>query len=295
MRSIERLSFRGSWFTCGKWSAVTGLAGGILGWLLTASAALAWGPTAHRVVNRWAVETVRPEIRSFFDANRQFLIDHANDPGEWIQKDHYERKRHYLYLDKYGIFPFLELPHSFQSAINLYGAGRVNRDGVLPWQIGRYSLQLTEALRNHKWDEAKLDAAVLGHYVADARDPLCLTKNYDGQLTGQRGLETRFGNDLIDRYVSFFIFRPEASVKIDDPTEHAFQMCLESYTWVDQIVLADRLALEGQRGYTDEYYDRFYTQIGSIAMRQISSAAHDLSSYWYTAWLNAGRPPLPEH
>ena len=90
------------------------------------------------------------------------------------------------------------------------------------------------------------------------------------------------------------MFRPEDTVKIDDPTEYAFQMCLESYTWVDQIILADRRSLEGQRGYTDEYYDRFYSQVGSIAVRQIGTAAHDVGSYWYTAWLNAGRPPLPD-
>jgi hypothetical protein len=45
--------------------------------------------------------------------------------------------------------------------------------------------------------------------------------------------------------------------------------------------------------YNDDYYDRFYTQIGSTAARAISEAAHDAGSYWYTAWLNAGRPSPP--
>jgi hypothetical protein len=294
MRTIHRASKRSGRFARRGLSATAGIAGVLLGWWLTGGVALAWGPGAHRVVNRWAVDTLRPEIRGFFEANRQYLIDHATEPYEWMKQDRFEQKRHCIYLDKYGTFPFLELPHAYQTALNMYGPGRLNRDGVLPWQIGRYSLQLTEALRAHKWDEAKLDAAVLGHYVADARDPLALTKNYDGQLTGQTGLATRFGIGLIDRYLSFFIFRPEDSVKIDDPTEHAFQICLESYTWVDHIILADRRSLEGLIDYTDEYYDRFYSQIGSVAMRQISTAAHDVGSYWYTAWLNAGRPALPD-
>jgi hypothetical protein len=275
-------------------SGIAVVAGILLGWLLTGSVAYAWGPAAHRVVNRWAVDTVRPEVRAFFEANRQYLIDHSEEPVEWMKKDRYEPRRHFIYLDKYGIFPFLDLPHGFQLALDRYGPSRLYHDGVLPWQIGRYSLQLTEALRARKWDEARLDAAVLGHYVADARNSLYTTKNYDGQLTGQTGLNTRFGTDLIDRYLSFFMFRPAEPVKIDDPTEYAFQMCLESYTWVDQIILADRRALEGQRGYTDEYYDRLYSQVGSIAMRQIGTAARDVGSYWYTAWLNAGSPPLPE-
>ena len=294
MRSIHRASKRSGRVARKGSSTTVVVAGVLLGWLLTGSVALAWGPAAHRAVNRWAVDTMRPEVRGFFEANRQYLIDHAEEPSEWMKKDRYELKRHFIYLDKYGIFPFLDLPHGYQAAVDHFGPGRLNRDGVLPWQIGRYSLQLTEALRARKWDEAKLDAAVLGHYVADARNPLYTTKNGDGQLTGQTGLKTRFGSDLIDRYISFFMFRPEDTVKIDDPTEYAFQMCLESYTWVDQVILADRRSLEGQRGYTDEYYDRFYSQVGSIAARQIGTAAHDVGSYWYTAWLNAGRPPLPE-
>jgi len=28
-------------------------------------------------------------------------------------------------------------------------------------------------------------------------------------------------------------------------------------------------------------------------MREISEGSHDIGSYWYTAWLNAGRPQLP--
>ena len=294
MRSIHRASKRSGRVARKGSAATVVVAGVLLGWLLTGSVAFAWGPAAHRAVNRWAVDTMRSEVRGFFEANRQYLIDHAEEPSEWMKKDRYELKRHFIYLDKYGIFPFLDLPHGYQAAVDHFGTGRLNRDGVLPWQIGRYSLQLTEALRARKWDDAKLDAAVLGHYVADARNPLYTTKNGDGQLTGQTGLKTRFGSDLIDRYISFFMFRPEDTVKIDDPTEYAFQMCLESYAWVDQIILADRRSLEGQRGYTDEYYDRFYSQVGSIAARQIGTAAHDVGSYWYTAWLNAGRPPLPE-
>ncbi|MFB3921406.1 MAG: hypothetical protein ACE145_06765 [Terriglobia bacterium] len=271
------------------------LIAGLAFWLTTGSAALAWGPTAHRLVNNWAIETLPPEIRGYFDANRQFLIDHANDPNQWMEKDRYERKRHYMYLDKYGLFPYRELPHGFKPAVEKYGSGKINSNGLLPWHIGEYSLRLTNALKAQKWDEAKLAAAALGHYVADAHDPLNTTSNYDGQLTGQAGLATRFGETLIDRFQGFFIFRPTPAVKIDDPTEYAFDAVLETNTWVSQVVWTDRKSLEGLRDYNDDYYDRFYSRIGSAAVREINAAAHDVGSYWYTAWLNAGRPALPAH
>ena len=262
-------------------------------WLSAGTAAWAWGPSAHRLVNNWAVETLPPEIRGFFESNRQFLIDHANDPNQWMEKDRYERKRHYMYLDKYGLFPYRDLPHGFKPAVEKFGSGKINTNGLLPWHIGEYSLRLTTALKAQKWDEAKLAAAALAHYVADAHDPLNTTSNYDGQLTGQTGLATRFGFTMIDRFQGFFIFRPAPAVKIDDPTEYAFGTVLETNSWVSQVVWADLKSFEGFRDYNDDYFDRFYSQIGSTAVREINAAAHDAGSYWYTAWLNAGRPALP--
>jgi hypothetical protein len=262
-------------------------------WLLIVHPVAAWGPTGHDIVNAWAIQTLPSEMRGFFEANRQFLVEHANDPDVWMNKDRYERKRHYIYMDKYGIFPFLGLPHSFKQAVEQYGSGRVNRDGVLPWQVGEYSLRLTMAFKSRNWDQVKLEAAVLAHYVADAHSPLHVTRNFDGQLTRQTGLADRFEIRLLDRYSKFFILHPEDAAKIDDPTEYAFQTCLAAYTELDSIILADLRAREGLPDYTDEYFDRFYSQIGATVMRAIDEAAHDAGSYWYTAWVNAGKPALP--
>ncbi len=255
--------------------------------------ALAWGSGANRLAVRWAVDTLPVSIRKYFIAHRPYLLQHVNDPSQWMKKDRYERMRHYIFLDHYGMFPYLDLPHSYQAAVGEYGAGKIKANGVLPWQIGEYSLKLTEAMKAGKWDDVREDAAALAYYVADAHDPLHTTENYDGQLTGQAGLAERFGTQLFDRYSHFFIFRPDDAVKIEDPTQHAFEMVLESHTWVDQIILADRSALGSLPGYNGDYFDRFYSIVGSTVMREISSAAHDIGSYWYTAWLNAGRPPLP--
>jgi len=62
-------------------SATMVVAAVFLGWLLTGSVLMPWGPAAHRVVNRWAVDIMRPEVRGFFVANRQYLVDHAGNPS----------------------------------------------------------------------------------------------------------------------------------------------------------------------------------------------------------------------
>jgi hypothetical protein len=265
----------------------------LLAWGMT-DAALAWGPAAHQIVNIWAIQTLPPAIRPFFESNRQFLTEHATDPDAMMKKDRYERMRHFIYLDRYGVFPYPGLPHGYESAKNKFGSSRIIRDGVLPWQIGEFSLRLTRALKEANWTDAKSDAATLAFYVADAHDPLHTTQDYDGQMSMQAGLLDRFDTHLTDRFSKFFLMHPEGAEKIDDPTEYAFRICLASNVWVNLIVWSDLRAREGLPGYTDEYYDHFYNQAGPTVVHQINAAAHDTGSYWYTAWQNAGRPQLPE-
>ena len=262
-------------------------------WLSYTVPVLAWGPAAHELVNAWAIQTLPPEMRPFFENNRQFLAEHANDPDELMKHDRYERMRHYIYLDRYGIFPYLGLPHDYASAKAKIGSSRISRDGTLPWQVGEFSLRVTEAMKGKDWEQVKIDAAVLAHYLADAHDPLHTTQNYDGQMTSQNGLSARFDIHLIDRYSKFFIMHPEDAEKVDDPTEYAFQACLASNVWVDLIIWSDLRARDGLTDYTDEYYDRFYNQVGRTVVHEVNAAAHDAGSYWYTAWQNAGRPQLP--
>jgi hypothetical protein len=177
--------------------------------------------------------------------------------------------------------------------VEKFGRRQLAARGLLPWQIGLYSQKLTDALRAHDWDDAKLSAAILAHYVAAAHDPFKSTINKDGALSDQQGVNERFGVGLVDRYQRFFFLKPNEAAFIRDPTDHAFEMSLDAHSWLENILLADRRAHEGLTGYTSEYYDRFYAQAGAVLIRQLTDAATDTGSYWMTAWINAGRPQLP--
>jgi hypothetical protein len=257
----------------------------------------AWGRNGQRLVANKAIETLpqgTPQnFREFFEANRSFLLQHVTDPLDAISKAPSEKHNHFISLDKYGRFPFETLPRDYKAAVTKFGKPKLEANGLLPWQIGVYSKKLTEAMKDGKWDEAKLDAAVLANYVAEAHDPFNTTDNLDGHLSGQPGVNERFGATLIDRFSSFFPMRPNDAVFVSDPTDHAFEACLGSHSWLETILMADRNARHGENSFTDEYYDRFYNQAAAILIRQLSEAATDVGSFWLTAWENAGRPQLP--
>ncbi|PYT63830.1 MAG: hypothetical protein DMG35_02675 [Acidobacteria bacterium] len=254
---------------------------------------LAWGRSGQRLIANKAVDTLPVEIRPFFEANRAVLFQHVTDPFDSLAKTPAERRNHFIALDKYGRFPFEALPRQYKAALAKFGKPKLDANGLLPWQIGVYSEKLTEAFRAGKWDEARLDASILAHYVAEAHDPFNTTDNFDGHISGQTGIDGRFGTTLIDRYSSFFPMRPNDAVFISDPTDYAFEACLRSHSWLETILLADRNARRGANSYDDEYFDRFYNQAAAILIRQLSDAATDVGSFWLTSWNNAGRPALP--
>ena len=253
----------------------------------------AWGDSTQKFVINKAVETLPAELRGFFDVTRAFLLRHVTDPFDAIAKNPAERHNHYINLDKYGRFPFAALPRDYQAALNKYGRSKLDSNGVLPWEIGVYSQKLTEAMRSGHWEEVRENATLLAYYVTEAHDPFNTTENFDGRLSNQTGINERFGAALVDRYASFLPMRPNDARYIADPTDYAFEICLDAHSSLESVLLADLRARKGENSYNDEYYDRFYNLVAPVLLRQISESATDVGSYWLTAWTNAGKPPVP--
>ena len=257
------------------------------------SALFGWGENAERLIINKAVDTLPDEMLPFFQANRQYLVQHVTDVEEPNAKNAASATSNYIQIDHYGPFPFSALPRSYNAAVTKFTRRTIDQYGVLPWQIGTYSKKLTDAFRAHNWEEAKLSAAILAHYVAAAHDPFNTTINRDGSQSGQPGVNERFNSGLVDRYQLFFFLKPNDASLIHDATDHAFEMVLGAHSWLENILLADRRAHEGLSSYSDDYYDRFYQQAGVVLVRQLSEASTDVGSYWMSAWINAGRPQLP--
>jgi len=265
----------------------------LAGILAAAPALLAWDANGDKLIANKAVDVLPDEIRPYFEANRGYLMQHAHDPFDAAQKNPALARNSYIRFEHYGNFPYSQLPRVYKAAVEKFSKRTLDSYGLLPWSVGLYSQKLTEAMRAHNWDEARDAAADLAYYVAEAHDPFNTTLNFDGHLSGQPGVDERFDTSLVDRYSQFFYVHPNQAVYIHDATDHAFEMCLDAHSWLENILLTDRRTRQGLSDYTDEYYDRFYSQAGAVLVRQISDASTDVASYWMTAWINAGRPQLP--
>lgn len=258
----------------------------------SAQPAAAWECRAHRLIVNRSVETLPFPLRSFFETHRFTVAELCTNPSQWGEEA--PRAEHgFLRLDHYGRYPFAELPRDYNAAVRKFGRAEVVQHGTLPWQIGTYSLKLEEAFRAQQWDQAKLYAAILAHYLSEAHNPFNTSLNHNGELSGQDGIDTRFSSGLVDRYQMFFIVRPGGAYRVEDSTLHAFGIVLEAHTWVDNILFADSQARAGKITYNDEYYDAFYDAVGAILIRQLTHASQSIGSYWYTAWMNAGSPAPP--
>jgi len=268
-----------------------GLLVAVLCFHFSAGLSFGWGQSADRLIVNKAVDSLPDEMLPFFESNRQFLVQHVTDPES--EDKNPDQFNGFIRLDHYGQFPFSTLPRSYQAAASTFTRKTVEMYGLLPWQIGIYSKKLTDAFEARNWSEAKLAAAVLAYYVSAAHDPFNTTMNHDGSLSEQPGVNYRFNASLVDRYQLFLFIKPNEAAFIRDPTDYAFDMALNSHAWLENVLLADRRAHEGLGNYGDAYYDRFYAQAGAVLIRQFSDASTDVGSYWMTAWINAGRPPLP--
>jgi hypothetical protein len=142
-------------------------------------------------------------------------------------------------------------------------------------------------------ENLKFFAAVISHYVSDAHVPFHAALNYDGQLTGQWGIHSRFESDLFARYQSRLQLAPEVPAKVATPSELVFDSLVVSFSYVQAILDADRAAVAGKDVYDDGYYDAFFGKVRPILERRLSDSIGDVVGVITAAWIDAGRPAVP--
>jgi hypothetical protein len=268
--------------------------------LLAPAPARAWGFAAHRFIVEQAIARLPAALRPFYEKNKTFLLEYCVLPDLLRNLDvPGEPPRHFLDFDAYGAYPFDELPRDFDAAVKKFGRETVEKNGTLPWRAdeiyGRLVKAFDRAGRREAYsiDDARLMSAVLAHYVADAYVPFHAVVNYDGQLTGQRGIHSRFESELFERRLPALQVANEAFPPVTDLRPFIFDALLKSATLAGPILDADRRAVVGLTEYGDEYFDRWSKTAGPILDAQVSDAIAATVAVFEGAWERAGRPELP--
>jgi len=268
----------------------------------------AWGFWAHRQINRHAILSLPEDMRPFFTKYAETLIERSVEPDTKRHSDSLEQFYHYIDIDRYGSYPFDVLPRNYDSAVVKFGKGMVDSSGTIPWRVADFTAKLTQAMKARRTDEILYYASYIGHYVADAHVPLHTTDNYDGQLTNQKGIHSRWESRIPEMFGDSFKIQAQSVRYIPDPLNHAFEIVLESYTKVDSLLRIDIEALASlpenrrfksveRRGKTetqlsDEYFREYHTRLNGMVERRINESISGVASYWYTAWVDAGKPKL---
>ena len=274
---------------------------------LISQVAFGWGFWAHRNINKAAVALLPEPLEHFYQENADYVVEHAVDPdmrrGEWKNEGNY----HYMDMDDYGAYPNFNIPRTYDEAVKKYGEQAVIKDGMVPWRVGLDMDSLTSAMKAHDVPLVLHLSADLGHYVADMHVPLHATKNYDGQFTGNIGVHFRWETGIPEHFGKDYSFTGiDSAYYIKDPVEHAIKILTHSYSLLDKVFRADSLAkldipkddlykIETKNGrkqyiYSDEYYKKFNTELNGMVESQMRAATRAVASYWYTAWVNAGKP-----
>ena len=163
--------------------------------------------------------------------------------------------------------------------------------GILPWAIMNTFDSLQTAFQNNQFHKAMLFAADLGHYVGDMHMPLHLTRNYNGQYTGQTGVHSRFESNMINTYNAQIVYSGDSLIYINDVSDFVFNMLYNNYSYVDSVLKADSLAKAFAGNTTSSaYYSKMWELSKGFTTKLFKDASHKLTCLIYTAWINAGSP-----
>ena len=264
-----------------------------------------WGREGHRMVAQLAVENLPPDMPKFLIAEKERLMFLNFEPDMW--RDAEEQKLspalrighdpdHRFHLE---LFHPLQLPGDRYSYLKeLCQEGKDPREvGILPYRAMELFQRMRVSFRQWRattdpatrnFLEARIidDAGILGHYIADASEPLHTTVNTNGWVLPQNPKGYTRDNTLHIRFEADFI---EAQVRdrdvrslvhplhtVDDGLPYIYAEIERSHEEVIPLYELEKAEPFGS-GDTDP-------KAKALAAARLADAASTLRDLWYTAY-----------
>ncbi|RZK43011.1 MAG: S1/P1 Nuclease [Pedobacter sp.] len=266
-----------------------------------------WGFFAHRRINQLAIFTLPIEMLYFYKGANKYITEHAVDADKRRYIDSLEAPRHYLDVENYES-DIDSIPEKWNDAVKKYGQEKLQKNGIIPWQIERTYYKLVYAFKSRDSLKILKYSADLGHYIGDAHVPLHTTHNHNGQLTKQSGIHAFWESRLPELFASNYDLVIGKATYVENPLKSAWYMVRDSHKAVDSVL---KFEAELNKSFpTDQKYS--FSKRGKIVLKQHSTAYSKayqeklngmvekrmrasilaIGSYWYSAWIDGGQPIL---
>lgn len=254
---------------------------------------ISWGATGHSKISESSSLSYNAQMQDFLTWV-SFLTEHASDADYRKDSDPTEGPKHYIDIDNYSLFNSTgRIPQTYDSVIALYGSTFVIDNGILPWATERTFDSLRNCMQRSDFAKAQIFAADLGHYVADGHMPLHITKNYNGQLTGNTGIHSRYESTMINAHIAEIIYYGEDATEISNVNQYIFDYLYENYPYCDSVLAADNYAKTISSNTSSAAYKQaLWDKSKSFTIPLFDHASHALAALIYTAWIQAGSPPI---
>lgn len=259
----------------------------------TPGSAWSWGFATHHYIAQNYSKHVPPTM----DGLRLYdsVVDaHVTDPDTRRPTTPGEEFRHYIDVDAYSEFLAGAMPHDRALLEARYGAQTVLEIGIVPWAVAEVVATLAQQFQAGQWSAAALTIADLCHYVGDVCQPLHCTTNYNGQLTGNTGIHSRYESTMMSTHIGDLSTPVMTVVDYASPADAMFGLVSGSWDQVDAVLAADNAARAASGGsFNSTYYNSLWNSTQGFTRTRIDSATVATASFVYTAWIDAGQPAIP--
>ncbi|MBX9888842.1 MAG: S1/P1 Nuclease [Flavobacteriaceae bacterium] len=274
---------------------------------------LSWGIIGHERINKAAVMALPKPLLVFFYNHIDFVTQESSVPDlrKYVISDKNEGPKHYFDMENFG--DVASFPQTIADAKKKYDDKFLSKNGTLPWYIQEMMGKLTTAFKEKRKNEILFIAADLGHYIADAHMPLHTSDNHDGQLTDQNGIHSLWESRIPELFVKNYKFNVSPATYYEDVDKAIWDMIHDTHSLVPALLAADknlRTSLQPNQifvtdaegtvvknkynsaRYSDEYANKLHIALDGMVENQMKKAVTATASFWYTAWVNAGKPDL---
>ena len=270
-----------------------------------------WGFLVHRTLHQIAVYQLPAEMSGFFHQNMGQLVYDAPRADTRRNTDSTEAPKHFIDLEPFNASPAHDLPLDFQKAIDKYSLDTLKRYGYVPYHIIAIKDKLTQAFKLKNKDSILFYAADLGHYISDANVPLHTTINYDGQLTNQQGLHSLWESMIPELEIDQYNLNSGHKVRyLRNPIKDVFRAIKRAHELVPDMLAKEVETTQSftdstkyryqmrngkqSRSYTTAFAKAYAEKLKPTINQQLLHSADLIADFWYTAWIDGGKPHLNE-